>query len=491
MAKSPSTGPAGADEARALRVFEGALAGPGLILRGRTLVAGVSGGADSLCLLRWLSLLRGRLGFSLVTVHVNHGLRGSRSDADEALVLKVCAGLKVPCRVFRPRLAAGAGLEERARNARRRCFRAACRGLRSPLICLGHHMDDQAETLLLNLARGAGLEGGSGLKPLSRLEGSPPLPVLRPLLGLRKSELRGFLRQAGWRWREDASNRDTRLSRNFIRRRVLPLLEKVNPGTVRHLAAFSEKCREAREEIGYRVARRRGGQAGVAGQGSLLHRLETWRGLSAPLLRHALRGTVAGLAGLEKGLDEAATRRLARLVSQGRGACDLARGWRAWAGRGMLLFHREGARPPAPRRLAGGTLDLPFWCLRLRSGLAAPPSPFAPGEGVFWFDAAVLKSGIWVRPFKPGERIRPFGMGGSKPVSDLLAEAAVPPPCRAGWPVLSRGKSGEVLAVLGLRRSGFAPVDGRTRRAWRVAWEATPGAGGPSGLIFRRLIDKG
>ena len=192
-----------------------------------TMVAAVSGGADSIALVHSLLALSSDPSNRLVVAHVNHGLRGSESDRDERFVADLCARLGVPCEIRRIdatvfRKTGGRGIEAVARHARYECLKAiaAERGVRH--VATGHTADDQAETILQRVLRGTGLRGLGGIPPVRSL--SPGIALVRPMLGFRREEILTFLAALGEPYREDSTNRDPRFRRNRIRRELLPLL---------------------------------------------------------------------------------------------------------------------------------------------------------------------------------------------------------------------------------------------------------------------------
>src|SRR5438445_4331611 len=204
----------------------------------------VSGGADSVALLLLLLELRKKLGIVLSVVHFNHKLRGKASDADEAFVAKLAAkhGLdfhSASVYVAKKAKDERANLEDAARRARHDYFRSLVEAGTCTRIAVAHTANDQAETVLAHLLRGTGLAGLGGIHPVAG-------PVIRPLLGVRRSELRRFLRAQKQAWREDATNRDTKRMRARIRRKLLPLLQKqFQPGIVEHLTTLAGLAREA------------------------------------------------------------------------------------------------------------------------------------------------------------------------------------------------------------------------------------------------------
>jgi tRNA(Ile)-lysidine synthase len=225
----------------------------GLVGRG---VVAISGGPDSVALLRALLVFReeGVVG-PLVVAHLNHQMRGVESDADEAFVKQLCAGglqwrgtrIDVPEEARRR----GTGLEETARTVRYEWLASVAAEVGAAWVATGHTADDQAETVLHRLLRGAGLRGLSGI-PLRRPL-TAGVELVRPLLSVRRGEVLCYLQSLGQDWREDRSNADLRHTRNRLRHELLPLLaEQYNPGIVPLLCRLAEQadevCRAAEEE---------------------------------------------------------------------------------------------------------------------------------------------------------------------------------------------------------------------------------------------------
>ena len=206
-------------------------------------VAGVSGGADSVCLLFVLCRLSKKYHFSVKACHVNHGLRGADADEDERFVEELCREWNVPCRVFHENVELIArkrkqSTEEAGRTARRMAFETMCREDGGTKIAAAHHCNDNAETMLLNIARGTGLGGLCGIRPVCGR-------WIRPLLGVSREEIVSALTEAGIPWREDLSNAEDIYTRNRIRHNIIPLLcSQVNPETVLHLSRLSRQAAE-------------------------------------------------------------------------------------------------------------------------------------------------------------------------------------------------------------------------------------------------------
>ena len=214
----------------------------------QNLIVAISGGPDSVALLAGLCQLSSQLPVEIRAAHVNHGLRGEESENDQCFVAGLCEELGVPLTVRRltGMIGEGGNLEERLRRQRYRLFRelAAAQG---GVVSTAHHANDQAETLLLKLARGAGLTGLSGIYPRLRDE-EGRVRVIRPLLSFRRQEILDYLERRRMTFRTDTSNLSTQLDRNWVRQELLPpMVERLNPRTVEHLSQTATLAREAEE----------------------------------------------------------------------------------------------------------------------------------------------------------------------------------------------------------------------------------------------------
>jgi tRNA(Ile)-lysidine synthetase-like protein len=405
-------------------VLRNYLSQPALARGRKRLIVACSGGADSVALLHAAAESGRALGWQVVALHCQHGLRGREAQADADLVAGHCAALDLPLRLFETRLGRGAGVEERARDWRRRCYAEAAAETGSSLVLLAHHARDQAETLLLNLVRGSGNAGAAGMLALGPLQRGAGPRLGRPFLDLEPGALRRWLKQRRLDWREDASNLDQGLARNRIRLAVLPLLESINPKAVEHLASYS------RDLAGSKRA--------------------------APLEQ--------GL-----GLDRGARRRVAQLLERGQGSTDLGHGKRLQVSTGSARIWMGNAEVQA---LGVGSFDWgPGWRFSLKPGV---PSARKLKQGrSFWFSLDLLKAAPRWRPCGEGRRLRPFGMEGSRLCRDLLAEAGVPPWQREAWPLLETRHGN--LALPGIRRGqGHEAKAGE--RALELRWRAPEGA---------------
>jgi tRNA(Ile)-lysidine synthase len=314
---------------------------------GDRICAAVSGGADSVALLLLLhaanALPRHGLGVGLSAVHVHHGLRGEEADADLAFVEALCLRLAVPLHVHHAsvpeRMAAsraGAGkagtgraegLEEAARAIRYELFASLIAQGHADSVLTAHTLDDQAETVLMKLLRGAWTEGLSGIHPVVRLQGTGNREqgttggqIVRPLLGVRRAELEDYLRARKQQWRTDSSNSDEAFTRNRVRHQLLPILREYNPSLDQALANLAELAREDearwQAELGRILPQvllpgkpvRGGGRAvgTAAGEpGSVALEIERLRGFDPALRRRVVRAAARQL-GARLSFDETA-----------------------------------------------------------------------------------------------------------------------------------------------------------------------------------------
>jgi len=317
---------------------------------GDRVCAAVSGGADSVALLLLLhaanALPRNGLGVGLSAVHVHHGLRGEEADGDLEFVQELCSGLGVPLHVVRASVpermvaAREAGepetLEEAARNLRYEAFRGFIADGRADVVLTAHTLDDQAETVLMKLLRGAWTEGLSGIHPLvqgagSREQGGVRGGIVRPLLRVRRGELEEYLRGRSQAWRTDSSNADEAFTRNRVRHTLLPMMREYNPAVDQALGNVAELARE--DEARWQIELNRvlpqvllpgkpvrgGGRAvsSAAGETSVALEIERLRGFDPALRRRVVRGAARSL-GVRLGFDD--TARLLALAGFGKDA---------------------------------------------------------------------------------------------------------------------------------------------------------------------------
>ncbi len=240
------------------RLFEASrrLVGPG-----RRVVCGVSGGADSVALLHGLTAVNEiqNQGWLLAAAHLNHGLRAGAA-ADTEFVRELAASLGLECAVESHDIRTTAGrtgesIEEAGRRVRYAFFQRVAGDSGATVVAVGHHADDQAETVIHRVVRGTGIRGLGGMSPVRPICEGSGVGLIRPLLSFRRAELRSYLAVRNLSYREDETNADTTPTRNRIRHRVLPLLEReLNPGVVESLGRLADQARRMEEATAWIAA---------------------------------------------------------------------------------------------------------------------------------------------------------------------------------------------------------------------------------------------
>ena len=406
---------------------------------GSRVLCAVSGGADSMCLLHWLLSRREALAIEVCAAHFEHGLRGEESLRDMAFVEAICREWGVPCITERgdtPGFAATKrlGIEEAARLLRYEFLERAARKLGCRCIATAHNADDNAETILLNLARGSGTRGLAGIPPVRGR-------IIRPLLDVTRAEIETYLRENAVPHVEDGSNAEEVFARNRLRRQVLPLLRELNPELSAAMGRTAELLRQdedyLRQQAGEFILRNWESDSLPAAALAALH---------PALASRVIRGLCP--AGLSLAHVEAA------LAFAGGGSepgfLDLP-GIRLRRERGRLYFGAgEPIRPLPPRVLRPGTVtEIPEAGLRIRTELARMTGPVVHNEfKTYCLKYENIKGDIVCSSRRPGDRLTVAGRGVTKSLKSLFLEAGLTQRQRELTPVF-RDELG-VLAVHGL-----------------------------------------
>ena len=391
---------------------------------GTAVCCGLSGGRDSTLLLVLLHELAPRMGIRLSAMHVHHGLSpGADTWAEHCAAL--CARLDVALAVRRIRVAhrAGSGLEAAARAARYACLRDCG----ASVVALAHHADDQAETVLLQLLRGAGPAGLAAMPAVRPMGQGGPL-LVRPLLSVRRTRIEAELHRRGLAWVEDESNADTARARNLLRHQVMPRLEALQPGVREALARSARNAADAVALV--RILAAHDLADAVDGDGLDATRL---RALEPVRAANALRHWLAG-----RGIDAPPRERLLE-------------------GLGQLL----NARPDAAPRLACGARVLLRHRHRLVLADPAAPTPWSlpwsgeeeltlpdgrrlrlePCLGAGLSRARLVAAGVVATLRAGGERLRPGPERPRRTLKNLLREAGGPAWERSHVVVLRAGEA--------------------------------------------------
>lgn len=427
--------------------------------REQTLLVGVSGGPDSLCLLDILH----QLGYPLVVAHLDHQLRpGSAGEAESIERIARSLGAPFVCRkldVSRHAREQAQSIEEAARNLRYAFLFEEAERLEAQAVAVGHNADDQTETVLMHFLRGSGLAGLGGMDFRSLPNPwSASIPLVRPLLGVRRGQILEYLSRRGLEPVFDESNQDVRYYRNRLRHELVPFLESLNPGVSRRICQTAEILRADDQVLNaltqdlWESARLHQDSRAVALD------LETLTAQPLALQRRLLRRAIAALRPGLRDIDFQTVERLLVFLEQPTRSrqADLAAGLRVEidSGRLWLAFWRaelpgEGLprlEPASPRPVAvpGETRLCPGWRLRCEV-LSASPARIDqalrnPDPWQAWLNLDALELPLEVRPRQPGDRFQPLGMAGhSIKLSDYLINQQMPRRSRPDWPLVAAG----------------------------------------------------
>jgi len=413
-----------------------------LLKPGLRVAVGVSGGADSVALLRVLAEQRVALGLVLHVAHLHHGLRGAEADGDLEFCRALAADLELPFHEERVDTATEAkanpesgkkteSLEEAARRLRYGWFRGLMAKDEVDAVATAHTLDDQAETVLAKFLRGAWTEGLSGIHSVVQF---PEGRILRPLVGVTRAEVEGYLKELGQEWRDDSSNRHLTFTRNRIRHELLPLLETWNPRLREHLAQMAELARIAPQLLLRGRAVRGGGRAAGDGISGISIDVSRLAALPVALQRRLLRFAAESLGARA---DFAATEALRGLALRGRAGQkrELAqglRGERTARELGLRVGPATGAETPVPEYTGSvpGEILGPAFGLRLEMGVEVEARGGADGRSLAGGRQARLRN------WKPGDRVRLRHASGPRKVKEVLERLKVTGTGRALWPVL-------------------------------------------------------
>jgi len=439
----------------------------GMLSEGDSVLVAVSGGADSVALAHVLNAIAGHLKLSIQIVHINHKTRGEDSESDACFVKNFAEDLGRPFHLVTadvPRLAEEekAGLEESGRRVRYRAFFDLARKIGANRIATGHTRDDQAETVLMRLLRGAGTAGLEAILPLSG-EG-----VIRPLLDISREEVEDYCRTARLSFREDATNLDPAFFRNKIRHQLLPLLEREYNQALREvLAATALLCGEDERFLNEEARRFFGEVVSRSGE-TLQIDINAFKNLPLALGSRVLREAIREMKGDLCGITMRHTQALFSLLKGGSG--------RSFYLPGGLMAEREykilkltggvsvDVTAPVSLELAiPGRTTLDPWGLVVEASiLDTPPAICQSGADTAFLDLDAVCTPLLVRRRMDGDRFIPLGMSDFKKVKNYLIDEKVPRRQREKIPLLVDRE--KILWLMGCRLDERARVSEKTQK---------------------------
>lgn len=464
-----------------------------MLEQGDRLVVGVSGGADSVCLLHMLCRVREEYRLDLFAVHVNHGLRGEEAKRDEEFVVALCEKMKVPCKVTEFNIREEAkklfcSEEEAGREIRYRSFLEEARNKGCTKIAVAHHMEDNAETVLFRAFRGTGITGLSGMTPVSTLQMDDTVSVIRPLLCCTRGEVEECLSALGQTYCTDSTNLDSLYSRNRIRNEILPVATQyINKQSVRNLNVLATHAQ--------RVAEYLERQADVMYCDCVTQEADRMViALSAAnepvLLELVFRRCMYELAGRRRDISAVHVEALMELCRNQVGSrLDLPYGIGAKRiYEGVCLFRQETAQEDSVEKLCvaverqalaeGVTVQLPFGKGSLRLSVRNIGAfganayneiiKITQNDYTKCFDYDTIKGNISVRMPGDTDYLLIHPEGGKKMLSDYLVNAKVPLEKRKQICLVAENDM--ILWIPGMRTGENRRVSEKTKNVLLIEW---------------------
>ncbi|MBR5268428.1 MAG: tRNA lysidine(34) synthetase TilS [Lachnospiraceae bacterium] len=427
---------------------------------GDGVLAAVSGGADSVCLLLMLKALETSLGIQVMAFHLNHGLRGEEADRDEAYVRALCQRLQVRLKVAKEDVAEhakqhGLSEEEAGRVLRYQWLEKTAGEFDCHKIATAHHKDDQAETVLMNLFRGTGLRGLGGIRPIRRL--SEDQTIIRPLLCMERQEIEAYLIEEKEAWCEDSTNRELVYSRNKVRNVLIPWIrENVNDRAEEHILKTALFASQADEYFLAQAEKLLGDVNGETADEISID-VEVFDPQPEIMKAYLIRAMIARVAGNSKDISARHIEAVSALDGPGGGtAADLPYGLRAIRGYQKLSIRK--AIVPKEDRITSDNLKMRVFARE--KDLAIPKNKYTK-----WFDYDRICDTLSVRAREPGDYFM-IGDGKTKKLHRFFIDEKIPEELRDKILLLAEGN--HILWVVGYRISEYYKITDATRNILEV-----------------------
>lgn len=425
-----------------------------------SVIAGISGGADSVCLLFMLLKLQKELGFALMAVHVNHGIRGVEAERDEAYVKRLCREWNVRLKVYRENIPAYAKEnrlteEEAGREVRRICFQKVLKEWGGTKIALAHHENDNVETLIWNLCRGTGIRGLGGIAPANDV-------WIRPLLCVKRREIESYLKKRGISYCTDTTNTDRRYMRNRIRMDVIPYLEDcVNTESVSHMGKTMERMYELEQYILEEVGRYKE-NCTFWKNGRRIIRQTEYTKIPKALRDNVLHGILCETAGRRKDIEDVHVQMLRDLFTKQVGKrIDLPYGVTAIRTYEGVRFEKN-----IPDTVYAGD-ENELFSIRI---FDREPGNVTFPEKIYtkWFDYDIIKNTVKIRHRMAGDSIVINRYGGRKKLKQYFTDQKIPQEDRDKIWIAADGN--EVLWIVGYRQSQKYQITEKTTKILEIQY---------------------
>ncbi len=457
-----------------LRTVRATIEKYGMFKAGDTVVVALSGGPDSVGLLHVLNSLRGIYRIKLHAAHLEHGIRGDESLEDMRFVEKLCQSVPIPLTTRREKVLemareGGFSVEATARKVRYRFLGEVLEETGGTKIATGHNADDQAETVLLNMLRGAAMAGLSGIRPAIENR------IVRPLIDATREEIIAYLEDKQLPYRVDSSNVDDRYERNKIRQTLIPLIqEQFNPRIIESLArtasVFSMIDEYFRAEVAGAMktcCQTKDGRTVVdLGLFQDLPRAVKLFTFYFALRSHEGDEQVVSFDTVNALLNLAVRSRSGSRIDIGSGIVALKERDKLVVGRDIAMVDRYNIRLNVP----GQTLVEPAgytFTVEILNDRPGTGEIYRSGEAAF-FDLGALDLPLIARSWREGDRFVPFGLSGTKKVHDVFVDEKVPVSKRARIPIICDSEG--IIWVAGVRRAEKARITDATRTIIKVTY---------------------
>lgn len=453
-----------------------------MVKKGDHISAGISGGADSVCLFLVLERLRRRMGFSVSVIHIEHGIRGDESLEDMLFVKRLADQYGIPftCRAYPVEDIAARrkiSVEEAGREARYEAFQKEEDRFRetaekqggSVKTAVAHHGNDNAETMLFHLCRGSGIEGLSGIRPV---RGS----IIRPLLCVTRNEIEEFLKAEGQEYRMDATNSDVRYTRNRIRNRIMPELTAVNEQAVLHMNQIAEDMDELAGYIRVQ-AEQILKDAMEQKEGVFILRTDVLESCPQVIKSRIILEFIAAAAGSRKDIGREHVRSLLQIAEGQTGRrLSLPYGLTAEKTYGKVrifsgLSENKQIKVPVNVTEAEAFCEITVGTEQFRcrvffmdkKDVKIPKKKYTK-----WFDYDKIENGLYFRTREPGDYLELDHMGRRQKLKNYWINEKVPKAVRETSILLADGS--HVLWVVGYRISAYYKITENTRRVLEVQY---------------------
>ena len=453
-----------------------------LINNGDSVVVGVSGGPDSVCLLHVLYTLRERLQIKLHAVHINHMLRGAESEEDEKYVKELCEKLEIPAHFFSidvQDLASkkGISLEEAGREARYRKFEEVAGETGASKIAVAHNRNDQAETVLMNIIRGSGLDG---LKGIEYMRGK----IIRPLLDVRREDIESYCRQHSLNPRTDSTNLVSIYTRNKVRLDLIPSINKMFDIDIQdNLWKMSVLLKDELDYIDENVTRLYNECLIEADKDSITIDAGIFNNCHIAVKRRIIRNAVKNLTGSLKGIESVHIEKVLQLWEKGRTGAEihLPGELKALKSYNHLIIgtavNDVKTKPFCSEINIPGVTLVPEIGAGIKAFIEKKPSAIEQNGNmrynslVQYFDYDTLKMGIYIRNRKDGDVFKPYKSNGTKKLKEYFIDNKIPRHKRDNIPLIAQGN--EIVWVIGYKISDKFKVTENTKTVLKLIYFLT------------------